>query len=186
MKLFLILMFLCGLVTSPNAKEVPMWKGISKSKAQLHADKRLVATMNVLGKKKAISRGLQLGWNFVAKNQPDMAIKRFNQVWLIDPGLANVHWGFGVATHRRGDPLSVSESHFAKAHSLMRKADPALYADHGRMYQERGKNKQAISLFQKSLKINPKHRDAHVGMWLASKALDDIKTANKHRKLIGN
>ncbi|MDQ0419280.1 Tfp pilus assembly protein PilF [Peteryoungia aggregata LMG 23059] len=170
-----------------GAKEIPMWEGLIKSEQQKRADTELIEAARKAGAgtlDKATYRAIQLGWQFVAQGDPDMAIKRFNQAWLFEPANADIHWGFAVATALQGAPLSTVERHFAKAESL-KKNDAALFADHGRILQQRGENERAIEYFKKSLSINPDHRDAHVGMVLASAALGDMKTAEEHRRLLG-
>ncbi len=170
-----------------NAQEIPMWEGITKNEQQLEADKQLLADARKAGGGslgQATYRAIQLGWQFVAQGDPDMAIKRFNQAWLFEPDNPDIHWGFAVATAIQGAPLTTVERHFKKAESL-KKNDPALLADHGRILQQRGENGLAIGLFKKALKLNPNHRDAHVGMVLSSAALGDMKTAEEHRRLLG-
>ena len=171
---------------SAAAEQIPMWEGINKSPSQIMADKRFTSTIRAKGSKsvnRAIFRAIQLGWQFVAKKQPDTAIKRFNQAWLLSPNHPDIHWGFAVATHLQRKPLSVVERHFRKAESL-KKNNPALFADHGRILENSGQHKKAIVYFKKALAIDPNHRDAHVGMWRAHKALGDMVTADKHRRRI--
>ncbi|RKE83566.1 tetratricopeptide repeat protein [Rhizobium sp. AG855] len=170
-----------------GAKEIPMWEGLTKSEQQQKADTELIEAARKAGGGtlvKATYRAIQLGWQFVAQGDPETAIKRFNQAWLFEPDNADIHWGFAVATALQGAPLSTVERHFAQAESV-KKNDAALFADHGRVLQQRGENQRAIVYFKKSLSINPDHRDAHVGMMLASAALGDMKTAEEHRRLLG-
>lgn len=167
-----------------SAKEIPMWEGVGKTPAQKAADRQLIDTIEKTGRKEqAVRRAIQLGWQYIAKKNPEMAMKRFNQAWLLSPEHPDVHWGFAVATHYQNRPLSVVERHFKKAESL-KPNDPALFSDHGRALQERNRNRAAIRYFRKALAISPNHRDAHVGMWMASKALGDLKTAEKHLKRV--
>jgi Tfp pilus assembly protein PilF len=168
------------------AKEIPMWEGLAKTETQRSADAAFVeAARNATGGKleEATDRAIQLGWQFIQQGEADMAIKRFNQAWLLDPNHPDVYWGFAVATALQGAPLPVVEKHFSKAESL-KKNNAALFADHGRILQERGENKNAITYFTKALAIDPSNRDAHVGMMLASIGLGDTVTAEKHRKLV--
>ena len=181
----LLVIVLCFVPVVGQAKETPMWEGVKKTTSQQAADKAFLRHMKKLtrgnmavGARNAIKKG----WQFVAKRNPDMAIKRFNQAWLMKPNNPNIHWGFAIATFMQGAPLSVVEKHFKKAERRLKKA--ALYSDHGRILGERKKYKKAIIYFKKSLAINPRHRDGHAGMWMASKALGDKATAKKHRKLM--
>ena len=171
---------------SVAAKEIPMWEGVKKTAIQKQADREYIAKIRKLTNgniSKGANRAIRLGWQFVAQKQTDKAIRRFNQAWLLVPNNPNIHWGFAVSTHLQGKPLEFVERHFRKAERLKRN-DPSLFADHGRILEERGHYKKAITYFKKALAINPDLRDAHVGMWLASKKLGDKKTADKHRKMI--
>jgi len=53
--------------------------------------------------KQAFSEGLKLGWNFLAQNDPDTAMSRFNQAWLIDHDNFNVYWGYAAVLGTKGD-----------------------------------------------------------------------------------
>ena len=165
-------------------KQIPMWENVSKTPAMLKADKAFVDNIHkqTNGKiKKASFRAIQLGWKFVSKNNPDMAIRRFNQAWLLEPKNPNIHWGFAVATHLQNAPLSTVERHFRKAEKL-KKNNAALFADHGRILEQRGKSKKAIKYFKKALAIKPNLKDALIGMVRASRSLGDTATANNYRK----
>ena len=50
----------------------------------------------------AIEQGLGTAWYFYSKNDFKTAIKRFNQVWLLDPNNAQVFYGFGLLMDRQG------------------------------------------------------------------------------------
>ena len=49
----------------------------------------------------AILGGLETAWYFYSKNDFKTAIKRFNQVWLLDPNNAEVFYGFGLLMDRQ-------------------------------------------------------------------------------------
>ena len=42
------------------------------------------------------------GWAFVKNNQPDLALQRFNQSWLLNPKNYQAFWGFGAILSDRG------------------------------------------------------------------------------------
>ena len=56
----------------------------------------------------------KLGWNYFYKGDPDTAIKRFNQAWMLDHNNVDALWGFGVVMGSRAtqeEPLSnINES----------------------------------------------------------------------------
>jgi Tfp pilus assembly protein PilF len=44
----------------------------------------------------------QTGWNFYYQDDKIVAIKRFNQAWLLDPDNQKALWGFAVTSRERG------------------------------------------------------------------------------------
>ncbi|MFK5980554.1 MAG: hypothetical protein QM488_16890 [Rhizobiaceae bacterium] len=197
-KILFVVVF-CISSIAVQAKEIPMWEGLIKTTAQLAADKKFLRTMRELTKGKmqiAVQDALQKGWQFVGKNKPDMAIKRFNQAWLIAPDNPGVYWGFAIATDLQNVSLAIVERHFSTVEKYFRKAknrlkmpdhdlrNAALHSDHGRVLEGRKKHKRAIIFFKKALSLDPDNRNAHVGMWMASKAIGDHGVAEKHKKLI--
>lgn len=163
-------------------QNVPMWEGVTKTERQRLADIAFIASVSKATKgniELGVKRAIYLGWEFVAQNNPNEAIARFNQAWLLDPDYPDIYWGFAVATAHQGAPLPTVERFFAKAEKA-KPNDPYLLADHGRILQQRGENEKAISYFQKALDINKEHRDAHVGMALAWRALGKNDIAEKH------
>lgn len=195
----LLVIVLCFVPVVAQAKEIPMWEGVQKTAKQLATDKQFLRTMRELTKGKmeiAVQDALQKGWRFIGKNQPDMAIKRFNQAWLIDPDNPGIYWGFAIATDLQNVSLETVERHFftvegyfSKAENKLKMPDhamrnAALHSDHGRVLEGRKKHKKAIVYFEKALALDPNNRNAHVGMWMASEAVGDHDTAEMHKKLI--
>lgn len=171
---------ICG--AQASAKEMPLWEGVSKTLTMLKADRDFVAgasrqTNGDLAI--AARRGIELGWQAFGNNDPDLAIRRFNQAWLLDPENAAIYWGFALATHARGDDLDVVERWFAEAERRIPEAVP-LFSDHGRVLEERGHAQRAISYFRRALALDPKHVEAHIGMVRASVAIGDRTTAAAH------
>ncbi len=183
-------LLLLALIVAPlhaSAAEVPMWEGIKKNSAMIAADKEFVAAIEKqYGRKKGAQASLQSGWQFV-KSNPDMAIRRFNQAWLLDPSNPNIYWGFAIATHQQGKPLSAVDRYFKRAEKGFagnRKAIADLHADHGQVYGERGRPADAKKYFLKALQANPKNKHALQGMVAASTQLGDSATARKYRGLL--
>jgi len=196
---FALVIFLCIAPTRGQANEIPMWEGMQKTAVQRAADKKFLRTMQKMTKGNmdiAVQDALKKGWQFLEKNNPDMAIKRFNQAWLIEPDNPNIHWGFAIATNQQQVPIAIVERHFSSVETYFTKPvnrlkkpnhdmrNAALYADIGRTLEGRTKYKRAIVYFKKALSLDPNNRNAHVGMWMASKALGDDTVAEKHKKLI--
>jgi len=44
---------------------------------------------------------VQLGWDSARQSDPTVAMRRFNQAWLVNPDSARVYWGFGTVYGHR-------------------------------------------------------------------------------------
>lgn len=83
---------------------VPMYGGTNKTESQKQADDEFVknATETMGSREKAIEYTVQKAWELNDKNDLDTAMKRFNQVLLLDPNNADAYFGFGVISGKRG------------------------------------------------------------------------------------
>lgn len=181
----LVLFILLALPTVSSAREIPMWEGISKTQKMIEIDRKFVSSITKSGgKRKGADRANQLGWKFLSRKNPDMAIKRFNQAWLLDPSNANIYWGFAVAVHQQGRPISEVKRHFRKAEqgfSGNKKAMTELYADQGQVFGERRMFKESIQMFEKALKLNSQHSKSRRGIVLSAKAIGDSAIIKKYQ-----
>jgi Flp pilus assembly protein TadD len=169
-----------------NAQERPAWEGYTKSKAQRDADKRLIEeARRVTGGdiKAAAQRAIVLGWKAVGESNPELAIRRFNQAWLLDPENPVIHWGFAISTHIRGDPLPVVERWFAKAEEGLQ-SEPRLLTDRGRVLDERGDARGALAYFERSLALDPAYIETHVGLSRLHAASGNQELSRKHQAAI--
>jgi hypothetical protein len=82
----------------------PMYGEVEKSEAHKKADETFIATVaSQFGSRDSASRRyIGIGWNCVSTDSLDMAMKRFNQAWLLNPKSPDCYWGFAVVTGRRG------------------------------------------------------------------------------------
>lgn len=97
---FLIFLFAC----SGTVKEcpqginlLPMYGHKTKCKEQLESDSIFLAESDRVFKsrKEAAERYIEKAWEFYYQDKMDMAMKRFNQAWLLDSMQADIYWGFG-------------------------------------------------------------------------------------------
>ncbi len=168
-----------------SAKEIPMWQGVSKTAAQIEADRKLVEAAVKLANgnaDRAAQRAVALGWKEIHKGDTEQALRRFNQAWLINPKRGDIYWGFAVATGIRGDDLGTVDKWFRKAEAIV---GPhwRLHSDWGRILEQRNESEAAIPHFQRSIKVNPKNPEPHIGLIRAFKRLGNEAMAKKHMEI---
>lgn len=168
------------------AKEIPMWEGVLKSPQQLAADKQLIEAM-----KKATAGNLDVAakaavvraWQAIGRGDPETAIKRLNQAWLLNPDRGDIYWAYGVATAIRGDSIDAVDRHFRQAERIIGQ-EARLYADWGRVFEQRGFAEKALPHFKEAIQIDPKNPEPHIGMIRAAMKLGDRETARKHERIL--
>lgn len=124
-KLLLSLMILFAMGASHAQKtridEVPMYGGMDRSAIpELKAgDEKLIAdtTRQWGSREKASLAFTGQGFRFYARDQLDMAMRRFNQAWLLDPSNPHAYWGFGAVLHDQ-DRMCDAMAHYEKALSF--------------------------------------------------------------------
>lgn len=105
--IFLVVLLCLTWVTSLSAQSkpgldtslIPMYGGIEKDVGQKIADAEFVAEAGKLAgsRQKASEEFVKKGWEaFFSKRDLMMAMRRFNQAWLLNPENSDVLWGFGV------------------------------------------------------------------------------------------
>ncbi len=165
-----------------EAKPTPIWEGVEKTEADKENDDKFIKQVLALtkGDELAAAQGVvQLGWEQIGQGKPNEAIRRFNQAWLINPNLPDIFWGFGVATHVRGDETDEVVRWFEEAFKGLRE-NPRFLADRGRVLEERKLPKRARFWFRAALDIDPDYVPAHVGMSRIANALGDAELEKTH------
>lgn len=119
-----------------NIDELPMYGGMDrKSNPSLReADETLIAgvTKEFGSPAKASQAFVDQGIRYYQVDNYSMAMKRFNQAWLIDPTNSGAFWGFAIVYHDEGKNC--------EARRMLEKAvalglsNPISLADAGRIY----------------------------------------------------
>jgi Flp pilus assembly protein TadD len=171
------------LAASPAlALELPLWEELTKTQKMLDADRRFVEEIGRIHKgdlKTGAKFSVAQGWDMFEKGNMDVAIRRFNQAWLLDPENPEIYWGFAVATHVRGDGLEQTERWFAEAEKRLA-TDPELFNDHAVALEDHGQPARAQINYDKALAIDPDNALAHEGMARVLEKLGDAAGARKH------
>lgn len=165
-----------------ETKPTPLWEGVEKTDADKANDETFVKQALALSngdRQAAVIGAVQLGWQQIGQGQPNDAIRRFNQAWLLNPDFPDLYWGLGVATHIRGDETDAVVRWFEEAFKGLRN-NPNFLSDRGRVLEERKLPERARYWFQAALRIDPKNVPAHVGMSRVAKALKDEALEKTH------
>jgi tetratricopeptide (TPR) repeat protein len=136
--LILIAAFLAMIVVPCYAQErneLPMYGGISPTPEQAKADREFIeAVVKDQGSREAASKtAIRLGFQYLARNDWRIAMKRFNQAWLLTGEGMEVFWGFASALSYQGK-FEESEKYFQKA-LVLAPNNGRLINDYGFMYQ---------------------------------------------------
>ena len=103
---FSIVFILCsGYSRELSANEQPMYGNKPFTEEQKKLNDQVVSEVikGAGSKQAALERTIKLAWQyFYEKNDPETAMKRFNQAWLIDPNNDEVFYGFGFLTSVQG------------------------------------------------------------------------------------
>jgi len=115
--------------------EIPKYGGIKRTPEQAQADQKFTDYMvqRFGNRDKAADDAIRRGFAFLAQADWRMAMKRFNQAWLLSPDKPEVPWGFGAALSYQGE-FEASEKYFQEAVSLAPK-NGRLLTDFGFLYQ---------------------------------------------------
>ncbi|MEA5097471.1 MAG: tetratricopeptide repeat protein [Burkholderiaceae bacterium] len=102
--LSLALSLICVIASAQNINEQPLYGGRSKSPEMIKTDQRLIeAAVKAAGSKEAAAKqAITRGWQYLNQGNTGMAIKRFNQAYLLTPNSAYVYWGLGAASVQQG------------------------------------------------------------------------------------
>lgn len=160
---------------SAGADNLPMFgqPKIARSEKQKQADEAFIRDSALrFGNRNAASNALATqGWTAIRSGQPDVALQRFNQAWLLNPKNYRVFWGFGAVMSRRGQ-LAEALEHLETARELVDEPAQrvALLSDLGTVHSEYAarlpKDRElerahhfvlANSRFTESLESNPKY-----------------------------
>ena len=141
--------------------QVPMYGGMDRNSVPelKAADEQLLArtTKGFGNREKASAAFVNHGFQFYGQDDLAMAMKRFNQAWLLNPRNPEVYWGFGSVLHDQGKNC--------EARKMMEKAlsydyyITGLYPDAARIYTLCSVSDKALSAetkkqyYQKSQKL---------------------------------
>ena len=149
------------------ANEIPLFAGVIKNQAQMAADNRFIdeATRAAGSRAEALKQSVAAGWKAIEKGDLSLAIRRFNQGYLLSPSDYRVYWGLGTIMGMKGDvDRSVELFHKGVGHN---RTDQRFLADYAFSLQQsaiahaqreqidpRPKLMQAKQILDEAIKIN--------------------------------
>ena len=191
--------------------EIPKYGGIKRTPEQARADQEFIDFMvQRLGNRdKAADEAIRRGFEFLAQADWRMAMKRFNQAWLLSPNKPEVPWGFGAALTYQGS-FEESEKYFQEAVTLA-PHNGILLTDFGFMYQfwaTRGTKEQverearlgkSVELFRQAAELEPTYERTYsnwavslffqkdyAGAWMKIKEAENLGGKTIDQKFIAD
>jgi len=101
----------------------------------------------------AVSKIVESAWKYFNSGYSNIAMRKFNQAWSLDPKNAEVHFGFGCILTSREEPNGAIKM-YTKAVDLNPKYYDA-YANRGLDYCNKKAYDKAILDFTKAIEIRP-------------------------------
>jgi len=152
----------------PDISLIPMYGGIDKTPQQKEADEQFIQTIvsHDGSREEGAKNVAKLGWTFLKQGDPKTAMKRFNQVWLLDLSNPESYWGFAAIYNGTGQydkAISMAEKAFEIDNNNCR-----LICDLAFTYGNKANSikinsdekiqyfQKAISLYKRGLVINSK------------------------------
>lgn len=163
---------------------IPMYGNVKKCGAQkLSDDLFIINATNAKpfvesSRQRAADSLIRLAWEYSSSGQFDIAMRRLNQAWLLDPTNPSIFWGFGNVLAQKKN-FSESFKMYDTALSL----DPlspepkaTIFCNYGLSYLQSGRQidenadtlaqeneilDKASDLLQSGLQINPKNGQCH-------------------------
>lgn len=140
-----------------NINEIPMYGNQTKNKKQIAADEQFIKETTSDGRtRESVSVHLsKRGWEAYFSKDYALAIRRFNQAWMLDESNFQVYWGFSAIMANRQD-LKQALEFILTAHQLNPKS-ANLMADVGQTYARLEKYDKAVMYYEKVAKMDPKN-----------------------------
>lgn len=119
--LFAALAFFCGLAFSQDISLLPKYGNLQKSAQQKAADAEFLVEVDARypgDRPKAAKEVAERGWQFLRQGNPENAMRRFNQAWMIDPKSVSAMPHKAAASASSDQGLLASLGLFAEAEKL--------------------------------------------------------------------
>lgn len=170
-KLFVVVVSLSYLYAQSPCPQginlLPMYGKAKKCREQLALDKQFLdeCDRKFASRQLASVASVKFGWKYFYDNQLDVAIKRFNQAWLLDSANAEVYWGFASVLgmkqqYRESIPLFQK---YLASHPTEANAWEGLSTSYGQLFFQTKDIEllySDINALKNCIKLNPKNARA--------------------------
>lgn len=139
-----------------------MYGRLRKCPEQLEADRIFLHECDSLFKNREIASRYHVkrGWDNYYQQQLDVAMRRFNQAWLLDSTNADVYWGFGNLLGMKQD--FHGSIRFFNTSLGLNPANPTVWACAAQSYSHVALRHQnaltmdtAITYYKRAIRLNP-------------------------------
>lgn len=141
---------------------LPMYGEVKKCPDQIKSDNEFLAACDKQFKNRneASAKYVEMAWGYFYNSNPDNAMKRFNQAWLLDKNNADTYWGFGnLMGMKRSFTQSISLlEQSIKLNPNNSKVYVSLSTSYGQLFFETKKMEYldlTVQNLKKSLKLDP-------------------------------
>lgn len=172
-----------------NIRLLPEYGNVTKSEDQKEADEEFIklALQQDGTREKASAHMVELGFNYLYKNDLRTAMYRFNQAWLLNPQNENVYWGFGAVYFMFND-FERAMNQYTKGLKINPNTSSIL-TDKATVYFTKfntagGKFNldSATTIFKKSYRIDPKNQNTLFKLSACYFMIDNCKEALRYYK----
>ena len=184
-----LLLFMLG--CTPPSMPLSLWRGdgadlpfaeqaqygdVEKTPEMHRADAALKASITAQGLTLAQGAEAAFQKGLEALNNADfaLAMRRFNQGWVLNPDNARVHSGFGIVAFVRDNNFVAAKAHFEQARTL-EPGDLGVKISYARVLEESNHLNEAIALYEDVLAEDPRIPLVYVGLVRAYGKSDNIE-----------
>jgi len=161
------------------ANEQPMYGEVAKTPDMLAADKAFIDQVEGMGYSRAggsdesVKRGMQ---ELMQKHDLTIAMRRFNQAWLLDPDNGDAYHGMAIVVMERDHDPNAADRLFRMALAAPRKS-PNIGVDYGRLLLMSGRPRDAVPVLEETVRKPDVSPDGPALLALAFRDLGDFQKA---------
>lgn len=168
------IIFISGCATTEPINEIPMYGNLPKSQELIGYDQKFIydVVKQFGSRDSACKVHIHLGNYYLGLGDPNIAIKRFNQAWLLDSTNADVYWGFAYSLEKKDRykeaiPMFEKAIHYAQDNYKIWIGYAVCYSliadKEGNKSKKEEFFKKSELLFEKTEKMNDKSGDLYFG-----------------------